>query len=80
MSRVLDNFPEPNNAPKSLGGWKYPWSLWLDGRVHAITQGVEFFTTPSQLAQAAHAAARHRGRKVRTHWDAERLELVVQLI
>lgn len=54
----------------------YPWSLWLNGDVWQLTQGVEFHCTPGALRSMAYRAADRRGGKLETALKGPQLTLV----
>ena len=44
----------------------YPWDEWLDGQPRKLTRGEDFQVSPHSFGRAAHAAARVRGKRLRT--------------
>ena len=44
----------------------YPWDDWLDGQARRLVRDVDFQVSPHSFGRAAHAAARVRGKKLRT--------------
>lgn len=45
---------------------KYPWNEWLDGQIWSLVQGTDFTGPPNNMRNAASAAAKVRGLKIRT--------------
>lgn len=62
MSRVLPTFPEPPRRKQSKP--KYDWTLWLDGRVHALSP--EEYGDLYVFRNSAHAYATRKLKRLRT--------------
>jgi hypothetical protein len=69
MSVVVEEMPELVGAYTP----KYPWGLWLDGRVHRLTEGEDFDQPIINFASNVHAYARRHGAAVTTRVRGEHL-------
>ena len=72
MSEVL------NKWPKTSHGAKYPWDLWLDGRIHRIEHGTDYTCVYDALRVALYRSAKNRGVKVKTSYNREDQSITVQ--
>lgn len=79
MSRILETWPDRKN-PGFKGGPKYNWKVLFDGQIHCLKQGEDFEGSEGRFRTTTFAAARVRGIKVRTAWDADTREFVIQAV
>lgn len=64
MAEILDEFPSFQGG--GAGTSKYPWDLWLDGRVWKLTRGVDFYNEPKNFRCQVKNNARVRGKRTTT--------------
>ena len=62
MAKTLDEFPESKRRGK------YPWHLWLDGRVWLLRrgEGEDYETTSPSMRAIANSAAKKEGKRLQT--------------
>jgi hypothetical protein len=57
--------PIPTFPPRAKST-RYPWSLWLNGAIWQLRQGIDFTVTPKSFQSAAFARAKAMGKKLQT--------------
>ncbi|MFD4196634.1 hypothetical protein [Amycolatopsis thermoflava] len=73
----LESLPEPSkHRGEPYQGDKYPWDLWLDGRVWQLEQGTDFTLPMATFRTSAHRAATKRGLRAPTRKIAEGVLLI----
>ncbi|MBC40913.1 MAG: hypothetical protein CML19_01585 [Pusillimonas sp.] len=56
--KVLNDMPRMNRTGREE---RYPWSLWLDGKIRLLEAGKDFSVEPRSMRANAYAAARRHG-------------------
>lgn len=79
MAKELDEFPETRG--RAVGDSKYPWDLWLNGKVWQLDNGDDFIATKTtNFRQAVIKAAKAKGLKAKVAVVNDGKSLVVQAI
>jgi hypothetical protein len=73
VSEVLEEF---TFRGPGRGDTRYPWDLWLDGRIHKLNRGEDFTITNAGFRGCVHKACSARGGSAKTQWDGD--SLVIQ--
>lgn len=66
MAQPLDELPKVASGPGRHKASKYPWDLWLDGRIWQMEGGVDFFVKAASFRALIYETARKRNIAVQT--------------
>lgn len=66
MAEVLDDYQWERKRNS-----KYPWEIWLDGRVWKLTKGVDFDCSVNSMRLAAFSKAKRDGTTLNIVMDGE---------
>lgn len=69
MATPLPHFPARTKSTR------YPWSLWLNGAIWQLRQGIDFKVTPKSFQSAAFARAKSLGKKLQTAIDGDTITI-----
>ena len=66
MAHPLEEMPKVSSGPGRPKASKYPWDLWLDGRIWQMEWGADFLVKPASFRALIYETAKKRDVAVET--------------
>jgi len=70
--------PDPPSTSTTVRKTKYPWDIWLDGKLHTAIHGKDFSSPLSTFQITLSNTARRKGLFIRTAVQSDRISVVLQ--